>query len=57
MHTLYIAYIMTSRTKKITSIIEVLRNAILNTVPDYEQDERAMGYLEALQDLEEKLSG
>ena len=48
---------MTSRAKKITSIIEVLRNAILNTVPDYEQDERAMGYLEALQDLEEKLSG
>lgn len=48
---------MTSRVKKITSIIEVLRNAVLNATPDYEQDERAMGYLEALQDIEEKLDG
>ena len=55
MHTLYIAYTMTSRVKKITSIIEVLRNAILNTNPDYEQSERVMGYLEALQDIEERI--
>lgn len=46
---------MTSRAIKITSIIEALRNAILNTVPDYEQNERAQGYLDALQDVEEKL--
>lgn len=34
--------------------VEMLRNGILNERPDYEQDKWAMGYLQALQDLEEQ---
>lgn len=39
---------------KVLSATDALRNAILNERPDYEQDKYAMGYLQALQDIEEK---
>ena len=39
---------------RVLSAVEVLRNELLNTHPDYEQNKWAMGYLQALQDIEEK---